>query len=123
MFGRLLRWYTVYAFLGLLPPDGILLGVKFILRQSLAFFCIGSVTAPHSSSGRQPDFPAWYKEWNYGTFAQGTAYIWLSDHHVGHRLTFLWLPYVIGQAIIFLPCGFYLLSSSFFPRLISAATD
>ena len=25
---------------------------------------------------------------------------------------YLWLPYVIGQAIIFLPCGFYL--SSFF---------
>jgi len=28
----------------------------------------------------------------------------------------------MGQAIIFLPCGFYL-SSSFFPRLISAAAD
>jgi len=26
-------------------------------------------------------------------------------------------------AIIFLPCSFYLLSSSFFPRLISAAAD
>jgi len=26
----------------------------------------------------------------------------------------LWPPYVIGQAIIFLPCGFFLLSSSFF---------
>jgi len=25
----------------------------------------------------------------------------------------LWPPYVIGQAIIFLPCGFYLLSSFF----------
>jgi len=40
---------------------------------------------------------------------------------------FLWPPDVIGQAIIFLPCGFFLLllSSSFFsfPRLISAATD
>jgi len=35
-------------------------------------------------------------------------------------------PYGIGQAIIFLPCGFfYLLSSSvfFFPRLISAVAD
>jgi len=30
----------------------------------------------------------------------------------------LWSPYVIGQTIIFLPCGFFL--SSFFPRLISA---
>ena len=36
---------------------------------------------------------------------------------------FLWSPYVIGQTIIFLPRDFYLLSSSFFPRLISAATD
>jgi len=32
----------------------------------------------------------------------------------------LWSPYVIGQTIIFLPCGYYL---SFFPRLISAAGD
>jgi len=32
----------------------------------------------------------------------------------------LWPPYVIGQAIIFLPCDFYLLSIFFFPRLISA---
>jgi len=38
----------------------------------------------------------------------------------------LWPPYGIGQAIIFLPCGFlYLLSVflSFFPRLISAVAD
>jgi len=28
--------------------------------------------------------------------------------------TFLWLPYVIGQTIIFLPCGFYLVSFFFF---------
>jgi len=35
-------------------------------------------------------------------------------------LTLLWSPYVIGQTIIFLPCGYYLFS---FPRLISAAGD
>jgi len=43
---------------------------------------------------------------------------------VGNLKCFLWPPYVIGQAIIFLPCGFILLSSSiffFFPRLISEA--
>jgi len=28
-----------------------------------------SVTAWHSSSGRQPSFAAFFKEWNYGTFA------------------------------------------------------
>ena len=38
----------------------------------------------------------------------------------------LWPPYVIGQAIIFLPCGFFLSSiylSFFIPRLISAVAD
>ena len=62
---------TLYIhFRGLLPPDGILPGAKFTLRPSLAFFYIGSVTARHSSSGRLPNFAAWYKEWNYGTFAR-----------------------------------------------------
>jgi len=40
------------------------------------------------------------------------------------RAFYLWPPYVIG-AMIFLPCGFFLLSIFFFlffPRLISAAT-
>jgi len=45
--------------------------------------------------------------------------------HVGKR--WAWVPWAllygrpIGQAIIFLPCGFYL-SSIFFPRLIAAAS-
>jgi len=40
------------------------------------------------------------------------------------KFTLLWLPYEIGQGIIFLICGFYLLSIYlFFPRLISAAAD
>jgi len=30
----------------------------------------------------------WYKEWNYGTFAEGVTYIQLGGHHVGHRRTF-----------------------------------
>jgi len=40
-------------FRGLLPPNRILPRAKFTLRPSLAFY-IGSVTARHSSSGRQP---------------------------------------------------------------------
>jgi len=59
--------------LGLLPPDGILPAVKFTLRPSLAFSYIGSVTARHANSGRQPNFVAWYNEWNYGTFAEGAT--------------------------------------------------
>jgi len=88
VFGRLLGWYTIYTFWELLPPYGILLAAKSTLRPSLAFSYIGTITARHSSSGRQPNFVTWYKEWNYGTFADGATYIWLGGHHVGHRPTF-----------------------------------
>jgi len=80
---------TLYIhFRGLLPPDGILPGAKFTLRPSFAFSYIGSVTARHSSSGRQKNFAAWYKEWNYGTFVEDATYIWLGGHHVGHQPIF-----------------------------------
>ena len=50
---------TLYIhFLGLLLLDGIFPGAKFTLRPSLVFSYIGSVTAPHSSSVRQPNFAA-----------------------------------------------------------------
>jgi len=54
-------------FWGLLPRNGILPGAKFTLHPSLVFSYIGSVTRWHSSSKRQPNVAAWYKEWNYGT--------------------------------------------------------
>jgi len=85
MLSRLMGWYTVYTFLGALAPNGIMPAAKFTLHQSLAFSCIGIVTARHSSNGRQPNFVAWYMEWNYGTFAEGATYIRLGGHHVGHR--------------------------------------
>jgi len=72
---------------GPLSPNGILPGAKFILHPSLAFSYIGSVTARHSSSGRHPNFEAWYKEWNYRTFVVGATYIRLGGHHVWHRPT------------------------------------
>jgi len=56
MLGRFLHWYTV----GLLPPNGILPAAKFTLSSSLTFSYTGSVTARHSSSGRQLNFVAWY---------------------------------------------------------------
>ena len=65
----------LYTLSGALAPNGILPSAKFTLRPSLALSYIGSVTALHSSSGRQPKFAAWYKEWNYGTFADGATYI------------------------------------------------
>jgi len=45
-------------FLGLLPPNQILPGAKSTLRPILTFSYIGTVSARHSSSGRQPNFAA-----------------------------------------------------------------
>jgi len=59
----------VYTFSGILHPDLILPGAKFTLHPNVAFSYIGSVTVRHSNSRRQPNFAAWCKEWNYGTFA------------------------------------------------------
>ena len=58
-----------------------------------------TVTARHSSSGRQPNFVAWHKEWNYQTFTEGTTYIRQGGHHVAHILVFylfigLWSPFL-----------------------------
>jgi len=72
----------MYTFWGLLPPDGILPRAKFTLRPSLALFYIGSVPAWHSSIGPQPNFVAWYKEWNYGTFTEGATYIRLGGQAI-----------------------------------------
>jgi len=83
IFGRLLAWYTRYTSLGAFPPDGHLPLSKFALHPSLAFSYIGSITARHSSSRHQPNFAAWYKEWNYGTFTEGTTYMPLGGDHVG----------------------------------------
>ena len=50
---------TLYIhFRGLLIYNGILHGTEFTLRPSLALSYIGSVTAPHSSSGRQTNIAA-----------------------------------------------------------------
>jgi len=71
-------------FWGFLSPNGILPAAEFTLRPSLTFSYIGSVIVRHSSSGRQPNFVAWYKEWNYGTFTDSATYIRLGSHHAGH---------------------------------------
>ena len=88
---------TLYIdFRGLLPPDGILPGAKFTLRPSLAFSYIGSVTAWHFSSRRQPHFAAWYMEWNYGTFAKGATYIRLGGIGSAHILVLVcFFPHLV----------------------------
>jgi len=79
--------HYIYIFWAV-PPDRILPGAKLTIRLNLALSYIGSVTARHSSIGHQPNFAAWYKEWNYGTFAEGATYIRQGGHHVRHRPTF-----------------------------------
>jgi len=76
--------HYIYIFGGFLSPNGILPAAEFTLRSSLTFSYIGSVIVRHSSSGRQPNFVAWYKEWNYGTFTDSATYIRLGSHHAGH---------------------------------------
>ena len=59
MFGRLLAGRLFIHFRRLLLRNRILPGAKFTLRPpSLALANIGSVTARHSSSGREPNFAA-----------------------------------------------------------------
>ena len=65
--GRFLRHGVYIHFWEFLSPDGILPDAKFTLCPSVAFSYIGSVTARRSSSGRDTNFAAWCKEWNYGT--------------------------------------------------------
>jgi len=75
--------HCVYTFLGALAQRNFVsCRIHFALFKS----CV--LLYWHLSSGRQPNFVAWYKEWNYGTFADGATYIRLGGHHVGHRPAF-----------------------------------
>ena len=79
---------------------------------------LGSVTARHSSSGRQPNFAALNK--GRHLYSAGRASRWA----LAHILVMVALWNRAGHYI--LPCGFFLsffFVLSFFHRLISAATD
>jgi len=84
--------YTLFE--AFAPYNGILPAAKFTLRASLAFSYIGSVTARHSSSQRQPNFAAWYngmqlQKFRPSSYSTETAtYIPYGGHHFGHRPTF-----------------------------------
>jgi len=71
LIGQAITFSSLYIhYVGLLPPKGFLPAAKLTLCPTLALSYIGSVTARHSSSGRQPNFAAWYKQWNYGLYRQ-----------------------------------------------------
>jgi len=95
---------TIYIhFWRLLPPDGIISDAKFTLRPNLMFSYIGSITARarQSSSGRQANFAAWYKEWNYGTLAEDATCIRLGGHHVWHQPTAHILVLTVMSCILY----------------------
>ena len=80
-------WYTIYTFLGAFAP----LAEFCYVQNSL---CVQVLHSPILAALQQGtpaagvSQTAWYKEWNYGSFAESATYIWLGGHHVGHRPTF-----------------------------------
>jgi len=112
---------TIYTFLAALAPKGTLTGVKFTLCPSLALFNIGSVTARHSSSGRQPNCGAEQGKLLrtarrfFSTSIFGGAAITWHFRTTSSSSSFVMAALCNrGGGIIFLPCDFYLSSSFFF---------
>ena len=95
MFGCLLGWFTIYAFSGALAPNRFLTGAKFTLRPSLALSYICSVTARHSSSGRQPNFAAFSR--GRHLYSTGRPSRWTS----AHILVFLMIIIIFGHRLLF----------------------
>jgi len=83
--------------------------VKFLWTGARTWYLSGTRFNTHRSTRQVP-----------GTF-NGRVAISKSWLDMRYESVCLWSPYGIGQTIIFLPCGFFL--SSFFSRLISAASD
>jgi len=96
MFGRLLRWYTLYTFSGDLAPDGILPGAKFTLRPSLAFSYIGGVTTIF--------YPPWLL---HGTSSAGVSHTWRHGTRNGITELLERAPPIIGWAAITLGNGLH----------------
>jgi len=89
---------------------------------------------PYTSSAPNIHLSSFWKCWNYvkssiSCLHSGSCALGSGNPHKCIKLkkreaacVFLWPPYVMGQAIIFLPRGFFFFLL-FFPRLISAVTD
>jgi len=91
---------TLYIhFWGFLLHNGILPGAKFTLCPSLALSYISSVTARHSSSGRQPNFAALSR--GRHLYSAGWPSRWALAH-------------ILVMAALHSRCGHYILSCGFF---------
>jgi len=89
------------------------------------FHVLGALpgTARHSSSGRQPNFAALNR--GRHLYSAGQPPRWALAHILVFLSCFFFMAALWnkGQATIFLPCGVFLSSSIFFPRLISAVAE
>ena len=84
MFGRLSHWYAIYTLLEAFAPN-----VISSVQNSLCFQVLRSPILAALLHGTRALVWYWYKEWNYGTFADGATYI----RQGGHRPTF----YTVSQ--------------------------
>jgi len=88
MFGCLLGWYTIYTF------SGVLALWRNFARCKIHFTSKSCILLhwQHYCTALQQRVSAKlcgvYKEWNYGTFAEGAIYMRLGSHHAGHQPTF-----------------------------------
>jgi len=95
MFGRLLGWYIIYTFSGALAPDRVLPDAVFTLCPRLAFSYIMAALLHGTPAAASAKLRRGTRtEWNYGTFAEGAAYIRLDSQSaitfgIGHILDFI----------------------------------
>jgi len=86
MFGSLLGWYTVYTLyiLAFAPwRNFATCKIHFASKSYVLLYWQRYCMALEQWASAKL-----YKEWNYGTFAEGATYIRLGGHYVGHWPTF-----------------------------------
>ena len=85
MFGHLLGWYTIYTFFGglLSRQNFARCKIHFTSKSCVLLYWQHYCTdLKQRALAKQPNFATWYKEWNYGTFADGATYIRQGGHHI-----------------------------------------
>jgi len=80
--------HYIYIFRGLLPLTEFCLVQNSLYVQVLRSPILATLLHGTPVVGISQTLGAWYKQWNYGTFAEGATYIRLGGHHIDHRPTF-----------------------------------
>ena len=80
--------YYIYIFGGSCPLTEFCQGQNSRYVQVLHSPILAALLHGILAVGIRQTLQRWYKERNYGTFAEGAVYIRLGDHHIGHWPTF-----------------------------------